>query len=291
MLKRYSFLRLPNPMLEKVQKRIAISLVAYHPDLVRKLILQVEALFVFAILKATLYSQKHDPFIKGLLVEYKVPLDSKALTYFRPANKEKTHLPGIEEYNMKGTKVELDHNSLLLMEEKYIRMPIFLYQITKETIGKYNLFCQPFDVEVLLGQQEREFRGLSRAQIDKVVNYYPLKHVKFVAAQRVMSQYFHHMAKYKWVDAISKKISSFVKEDFDFNEGTCTREEQIDPCLMRLFYQLRLYMQTIIFQHFELALQDYTTFLLSFSLRDPEMKDSKVVEEIKMTPWVRLSLK
>jgi hypothetical protein len=98
------------------------------------------------------------------------------------------------------------------------------------------------------------------------------------------------MAKYKWVDAISKKISSFVKEDFDFNEGTCTREEQIDPCLMRLFYQLRLYMQTIIFQHFETALQDYTTFLLSFSLRDPEMKDSKVVEEIKMTAWVRLSL-
>ena len=56
----------------------------YNPDIVRKLILQIEALFVFAILKATLYSQKTDPFIKGLLLKYKVPLNSKALTYFKP---------------------------------------------------------------------------------------------------------------------------------------------------------------------------------------------------------------
>jgi len=112
----------------------------YNPDIVRKLILQIEALFVFAILKATLYSQKTDPFIKGLLLKYKVPLDSKALTYFKPHHKEKSHLQGIENFNIKGIKIELDHNSMLLMDEKYIKMPIFLSMLTNETIGKYALF-------------------------------------------------------------------------------------------------------------------------------------------------------
>ena len=41
---------------------------------------------------------------------------------------------------MKGIKIELDHNSMLLMDEKYIKMPIFLSTLTKETIGKYKLF-------------------------------------------------------------------------------------------------------------------------------------------------------
>jgi hypothetical protein len=40
----------------------------------------------------------HDPFIKAMLVAYKVPLDTPALRYFKPAHKEKVHLKGIEDY-------------------------------------------------------------------------------------------------------------------------------------------------------------------------------------------------
>jgi hypothetical protein len=61
--------------------------------------------------------------------------------------------------------------------------------------------------------------------------------------------------------------------------------------LLRLFYQLKLYMQTVMFDHFEQALRDYMRFLLSFILRDAEMKDSKIVEDIKTNRWIRLSLK
>lgn len=68
-------------------------------------------------------------------------------------------------------------------------------------------------------------------------------------------------------------------------------EDQIDPVLLRLFYQLKLYMQTIIFDHFENALRDYMRFLLSFILRDLEMKESKIIEDVKYNPWIRLSLK
>jgi hypothetical protein len=82
-----------------------------------------------------------------------------------------------------------------------------------------------------------------------------------------------------------------VKDDFDFELGKELTEDQIDPSLMRLFYQLKLYMQTVIFDHFESALRDYMRFLLSFILRDQEIKESKIVDEIKYNPWIRLSLK
>ena len=82
-----------------------------------------------------------------------------------------------------------------------------------------------------------------------------------------------------------------MKDDFDFDQGRDLREDQIDPVLLRLFYQLKLYMQTVIFDHFESALRDYMRFLLSFILRDPEMKESKILEDVKYNPWIRLSLK
>lgn len=49
-------------------------------------------------------------------------------------------------------------------------------------------------------------------------------------------------------------------------------------------------MQTVIFEHFELAVRSYTQFLLSFMLRDFEIKETKIVEEVTHNPWVRLGL-
>lgn len=51
---------------------------------------------------------------------------------------------------MKGIKVELNHNSLLLMDAKYIKMPIFLNSLTEKTIGAHKLFRCPFDVNLLM---------------------------------------------------------------------------------------------------------------------------------------------
>jgi hypothetical protein len=56
MLKRYSYIKLPNDVLIKIQNRLRVNLCNYNIDSVRKIILQVEALYVFAVLKATLSS-------------------------------------------------------------------------------------------------------------------------------------------------------------------------------------------------------------------------------------------
>lgn len=105
-----------------------------------------------------------------------------------------------------------------------------------------------------------------------------------------MASYFHSVAKYRWAEAIQREMWSFVKDDFDFDTGKELTMEQIDPALRRLFYQLRAYMQAVIVEHFELALRDYMRFLLSFILRDADMRATKIVKEVQFDPCIRLSL-
>jgi hypothetical protein len=72
MTKRYNYLKLPNPVIEKIQSRLGCDIRSYSPDSVRKIILQIEALYIFAILKSTLSSQRNDPFMKKLILQYKI---------------------------------------------------------------------------------------------------------------------------------------------------------------------------------------------------------------------------
>jgi hypothetical protein len=95
MAKRYHYLRLSNDVLQKIQRRIFVDLFQFNPDSVRKIIVQIEALYVYAVLKSALSSQRDDPFIKGLLQKYKVPSSSPALSYYKPQHREKSHLAGL----------------------------------------------------------------------------------------------------------------------------------------------------------------------------------------------------
>jgi len=135
-------------------------------------------------------------------LKYKVPSNSPALSYYKPQHREKSHLAGIQDYNMKGAKVELDHNSLLLMDEKYIKLPQFLNSITLSTIGAHKLFRYPFDAGLLMAQNSKELRKLTEEELDAQVNTFPLNHSRFVLAQKLMARYFHQVAKYRWVEAI-----------------------------------------------------------------------------------------
>jgi hypothetical protein len=112
-----------------------------------------------------------------------------------------------------------------------------------------------------------------------------------VQAEKMLSEYFHQVAKYRWVESIQKEVEAFVRDDFVIESNRELREDQIDPVLLRLFYQLKLYMQTVMFEHFESALRDYTRFLLSFVLRDADMRNAKIVQDVTYNPFVRLSLK
>ena len=56
MTKRYAYIKLSDEVLKSIQERLAINILTYNPDSVRKNILQIEALYVFSVLKSTLSS-------------------------------------------------------------------------------------------------------------------------------------------------------------------------------------------------------------------------------------------
>lgn len=78
--------------------------------------------------------------------------------------------------------MELDANSLLLSDEKYIKMPIFLNSLTDKTINAHKLFIYPFDINLLLAQGAKEFRKVKKEDLEAQVNTFPLHHDKFVQA-------------------------------------------------------------------------------------------------------------
>jgi hypothetical protein len=64
---------------EKIYRRIGLDLKRSRKRTVMRVVLQVEALYVYAMLKSTLSSQRDDPFIKSMLINFKIAMDSPAL--------------------------------------------------------------------------------------------------------------------------------------------------------------------------------------------------------------------
>ena len=77
------------------------------------------------------------------------------------------------------------------MSEKYIKLPIFLNDLTDQTIGAHKLFKYPFDVNLLLAQNSDEFKRVKKADLEAQISTFPLHHDRFVQAQKIMSKYFH----------------------------------------------------------------------------------------------------
>lgn len=100
LLKRYSHIALTEETREKIYRRIGLDLSRNRRRTVMKVILQVEALFVFAVLRSTLSSQRDDPFIKNMLLNFKVNIDSPALEIEKQRHKEKKDLKNIERFKM-----------------------------------------------------------------------------------------------------------------------------------------------------------------------------------------------
>lgn len=63
---------MPQAFKEQIKSRLAINLNNYSRLRVEVLTLQVEALFVFSILKSIIYSQLGDPYISRIVAHYKI---------------------------------------------------------------------------------------------------------------------------------------------------------------------------------------------------------------------------
>jgi len=54
--KKYDYIKLPRKFKQNIKKRLVIDLQKYDQDRVSLLVIQVEALFVFSVLKSIIYS-------------------------------------------------------------------------------------------------------------------------------------------------------------------------------------------------------------------------------------------
>lgn len=160
----------------------------YPLDLVTNALVKVEALFVFCIFKATLASQKQDPFIKNLLINAKIALDSPALTLTKQPFIEKQQLqPGILDFRLLAIRNELKITSLSYASIKYHAMTKFLSSITHETMKGSYMFKAPIPTGYLL----HRYKNIQ--ECNRRVNQFPLCHTDWIEGQKAISQQFNKL--------------------------------------------------------------------------------------------------
>lgn len=97
---RYSHIQLPEHVRAAIYRYINLDLNRSTKKSVHKAILQVEALYIYSILKATVSSQRDDPFIKNMMLNFKVAMDSPALVIEKQPFKDKKDLKGIRAFKI-----------------------------------------------------------------------------------------------------------------------------------------------------------------------------------------------
>lgn len=70
---------MPDASRNRIFSKLAIDLRSYDQNIVDQVIVSVEALYSYSMLKATLSSERDDPFIKNMLLNFRVAQDSPAL--------------------------------------------------------------------------------------------------------------------------------------------------------------------------------------------------------------------
>ena len=101
----------------------------FNRIVVEKVVLQIEALYVFAILKSTLSSQRYDPYIKNMLINFKVDVESPALIIEEQPLKlkgENLH-DGILAFRFDAIKNELSKSAISVSNGKYMQLPKLLH--------------------------------------------------------------------------------------------------------------------------------------------------------------------
>lgn len=133
-------------------------------------ILQAEALYVYSIFKATVSSQRDDPFIKNMLINFKIASDSPALELDKSNHKEKSDLPGIEGFKFLAVKKGLQNSVSFLMNSRFIHLPKQSYQLTLDTFGNFKLFQTPIDAALVIAHGGRNFSKILPETLDNQVN-------------------------------------------------------------------------------------------------------------------------
>lgn len=159
---------------------------------IRRMLIQIEALYVVSILKSTIISQaERDIWIRRKLKENGIPLDSPALTYFIPKTFEKESFGlDLATFNLRETKLSLCTSSLLLTRSSFLQLQSRLATIFKDTLSEVPLFLTTPDPALLLAHGGDKFKkNTTLEDLDQKINQFPISNYRyFVAAQKVVTE-------------------------------------------------------------------------------------------------------
>lgn len=204
LLPRFSNHTMPMGMRQNIIKNCRVELTGYELRLVEKVISQVESLYVFALMKSTIFSQRDDPYIKNMMINYKIAYDSPAIYIEPQPSKEKRDLhPGIYAFRIEAIRNELINSSLSMRESKYLLLTRMLYDITSEAIKDKTMFVAPIPQEDLFKSGGVIFMAQTVKQIQLKYNTYPLTHSDWVTAQKVISENFNVVIRTQWSEVIA----------------------------------------------------------------------------------------
>jgi len=200
-----------------------------------KVVLQVEALYVFSVLRSTLSSQRDDPFIKNMLLNFKVASDSPALEIEKQRHKEKKDLQGIRSFKMSAVKQDLDKNSGFLTNESFIKLPGLNKKLVEDAVGQSKLFQAPFDIYALIANNEKMYEDTTIEVLKKEINEYPLTHSDWVQAQSLIAKHFQSLVKDKWASLLAHSVWETLQREFDFTISKPMTEDDLDPTIYKVF--------------------------------------------------------
>ena len=249
----------------------------------------MEALYVFAVLKSTVSSQRDDPFIKNMLLNFKVHADSPALEIEKQNYVEARNLQGIKAFKMMSVRTDLDKNSVFLSSPALIRLPEKNRRLAEEAIGDNRLFNETFNVPLIVHAGGKLYAKVNIEELKTKINRFPLTHTDWVQAEKVVSRYFHNLIKTRWADTLAHSIYNTLADGFDFTTDRSMTEDDIDPMLLKIFNQIKQFQQMLIFKAFENGLRDYMRFLLGFAYRNPEIRNSAIINTITKQDCILLT--
>ena len=121
-------------------------------------------------MKACLSSQRFDPFVKNMLINFNIALDSPALEVQKQPYKEKKDLhSGIYHFKAQAIKNELDSVSLSISHPKYMKLPRFMFTVTWDAVQSNDqcMFQAPIPPVILMTFGGAKFKQLNVRQIEK----------------------------------------------------------------------------------------------------------------------------
>jgi hypothetical protein len=169
---------------------VSLQLTKYSDD-IRRLFLQIEALYVFSILKSTITSQVgRDTWVRKVLRDHEIPLDAPALTYFVPPVRGKSSYgPELASFDIREVKQSLCTSSLLLTRPSFLQLQSRLSTIFHDTLAHVPLFLAKPEPAFLLSHGGENFKKNTVDELLLKLSSYPLSNYRyFIAAQKVVAE-------------------------------------------------------------------------------------------------------